>query len=71
MRYQTNELKRRADPLRTVDLGGYLQIAPFVGAAAYLAALAVQQKLPEFFKIAYPLAVFIFAAPIVFIIVFV
>jgi hypothetical protein len=36
-----------------------------------LAALAVQQKLPEFFKIAYPLAVFVFAAPIVFIIVFV
>ena len=57
-----------ADPFRTVDLSGYLKVAPFVGGAGYLAALFVQQTLPELFVFAYPLAVFVFAAPIAFIV---
>eukprot|EP01041_Mallomonas_annulata_P008013 gene8013-16411_t len=66
--YASGELKRRVDPYRTVDLKGYLTVAPFVGGAAYLGALGVQQLLPELFGFAYPLAVFIFAAPAIFIV---
>lgn len=66
--YESGELKRRVDPYRTVDLKGYLQAAPFVGGAGYLAALFVQQALPELFVFAYPLAVFVFVAPIAFIV---
>lgn len=67
--YESGELKRRVDPYRTVDLSGYLAIAPFLGGAYYLATLFVQQSLPELFTLAYPLAVFVFTAPIIFIIV--
>ena len=70
LRYESGELKRRVDPFRTVDLKGYLQVAPIVGGVAYLGALFVQQALPELFIFAYPLAVIIFTAPIVFIVVF-
>jgi hypothetical protein len=66
--YASGELKRRADPFRTVDLGGYLKVAPFVGGACYLGALFVQQALPELFVFAYPLAVAIFVAPAIFIV---
>jgi len=66
--YESKELKRRVDPLRTVDLSPYLSIAPYVGGGCYLAALFVQQTLPELFIFAYPAAVFIFTAPIVFVI---
>jgi hypothetical protein len=66
--FESGEVKRRADPYRTVDIGGYLKIAPYIGGAAYLAALFVQQALPELFVFAYPLAVFVFAAPIAFIV---
>ena len=41
--YESGELKRRVDPFRTVDLGGYLKIAPIVGGLAYLGSLFVQQ----------------------------
>lgn len=68
LNYESRELKRRVDPFRTVDLNAYLKIAPFVGGAGYLGALFVQQTLPELFVFAYPLAVFIFTAPIIFII---
>jgi hypothetical protein len=64
--YESGELKRRVDPFRTVDLKGYLQIAPLVGGACYLGALFVQQAIPEAFVFAYPVAVFVFAAPIIF-----
>ena len=70
LRYESGELKRRVDPFRTVDLKGYLQVAPVVGGVGYLGALFVQQALPELFIFAYPLAVIIFTAPIVFIVVF-
>eukprot|EP01031_Cornospumella_fuschlensis_P036142 gene36142-43835_t len=66
--YANSELKRKVDPFRTVDLGPYLKVAPVVGGACYLGALFVQQALPEVFVLAYPFAVFVFAAPIVFII---
>lgn len=64
--YESKELKRRVDPFRTVDLAGYLNVAPFVGGACYLGALFVQQALPEIFFLAYPLAVFVFTAPIIY-----
>ena len=46
-----------------------MKIAPYVGGAGYLGALFIQQAIPELFVFAYPIAVFAFAAPIVFIIV--
>mmetsp|Transcript_21101 Transcript_21101/g.46880 ORF Transcript_21101/g.46880 Transcript_21101/m.46880 type:complete len:213 (-) Transcript_21101:105-743(-) len=70
LRYESGELKRRVDPFRTVDLGPYLKIAPFVGGVCYLATLFVQQNIPELFILAYPLAVLIFAAPIAFTVIF-
>ena len=82
--YASGELKRRVDPFRTVDLGGYLSVAPFVGGALYLSILAIQQvtkfffvtmnliyilqTLPEIFSLAYPAGVFVFIAPIIFIV---
>lgn len=68
MTYAGSELKRQADPLRTVDLKPYLSIAPVVGGIAYLSALFVLKALPELFPLAYPIAVFAFAAPIAFVI---
>ena len=66
--YESSELKRRVDPYRTVDLGGYLKVAPFLGGAGYLGALFVQQTIPELFTIAYPIGVAVFALPAIFII---
>eukprot|EP01039_Chlorochromonas_danica_P006024 gene6024-6634_t len=66
--FANGELKRRVDPLRTVDLSSYLKVAPFVGGGLYLSALFVQQALPELFILAYPLAAVAFFAPIVFIV---
>ena len=66
--YESGELKRRVDPYRTVDLGGYLKVAPFVGGAAYLGALFIQQSIPELFTLAYPIAVATFALPLIFIV---
>ena len=64
--YASGELKRRADPFRTVDLKNYLNIAPYIGGVCYLGALFVQQTLPELFIFAYPAAVFVFVSPIIF-----
>lgn len=66
--YESSELKRRVDPLRTVDLSPYLSVAPIVGGLCYLGLIFVQQVLPELFVFAYPGAVFVFTAPILFII---
>ena len=68
LNYEARELKRTVDPFRTVDLSGYLKIAPLVGGALYLVVLLVQQTLPELFSFAYPGAVFVFTAPILYII---
>jgi hypothetical protein len=68
LKYASGELKRSIDPFRTVDLKDYLSVAPFVGGACYLAALFVQQILPELFIFAYPLAAFAFIAPLFYIV---
>ena len=41
--YESGELKRRVDPLRTVDLSPYLSVAPWVGGVCYLAVIFMQQ----------------------------
>lgn len=66
--FANGELKRSIDPFRTVDLAGYLNVAPFVGGACYLAALFIQQSLPELFIFAYPGAVFVFVIPALYIV---
>ena len=66
--YESRELKRRTDPFRTVDLSGFLKVAPYIGGIAYLGALFVQQTLPELFIFAYPLAAFSIVLPIVYIV---
>lgn len=68
LNYASRELKRRADPLRTVDLSSFLSVAPYTGAVAYLGAIFVQQALPELFIFAYPLAALSIVAPVAYII---
>jgi hypothetical protein len=70
LRYEAGEVKRRVDPYRTVDLSGYLQVAPFIGGLLYVGLIFIQQALPELFGLAYPAAVAVFTIPIVFIIIF-
>ena len=70
LRYEAGEVKRRVDPYRTVDLSGYLRIAPFIGGLLYIGLIFIQQALPELFGLAYPAAVAVFTVPIVFIIIF-
>lgn len=66
--FESNELKRKVDPFRTVDLAGYLRVLPYLGAVSYLITLAIQQKLPELFNAAYPAAAAVIFIPIIFII---
>ena len=68
LNYESGELKRRVDPYRTVDLSGYLSIAPYFGGVIYLALLGIQQFIPEIFTFAYPFGVAVFCLPIVFVI---
>ena len=68
--YESGEVKRRVDPFRTVDLGPYLKIAPFIGGTIYVGLILVQKFIPEIFAFAYPLGVFVFVAPILFTLVF-
>ena len=46
-------LKRQMDPYHTIELKGYLSIAPFVGALAYGALLLCQRFASELFTLAY------------------
>lgn len=46
-------LKEKLDPLRMVELRGYLGVLPFYGAAVYLGVLAVQQNARGIFQPAY------------------
>jgi hypothetical protein len=46
-------LRDRLDPLHMYELRGYLSILPYVGAAMYVVALAVQQLSREVFPVAY------------------
>ena len=65
--YETSELKRAADPLRTVDLKAYLQVAPYIGGGLYLITLFIQRSIPEIFNFAYPISVFVLVSPVLFI----
>lgn len=56
-------IRGELDPLRTVDIAGYLKVAPFLGGVYYLAALAIQWFLPEIFPAVYLFVAFLFAAP--------
>ena len=42
--YAFDFLKQKLDPLHMYELGGYLKILPFYGAALYLVALFVQKN---------------------------
>lgn len=57
-------LRTKLDPLHVNELRGYLKIVPFYAAAVYLAVLAVQQMLRDFFPAAYIVGVLAICAPI-------
>jgi hypothetical protein len=57
-------LRTKLDPFHVNELRGYLKIVPFYAAAVYLAVLAVQQLLREFFPAAYIVGVLAIFAPI-------
>ncbi|CAM9598609.1 unnamed protein product [Chrysoparadoxa australica] len=59
-------LIKRLDPFRIVALRPVLQVAPFIGGAAYLAVFFVQQAFPALFPLAYFLGVAVVALPIAF-----
>ena len=53
--YAFSFLKNKLDPLHMYELGGYLKILPFWGAALYLGALFVQQNNRGIFPLVYGL----------------
>mmetsp|Transcript_32282 Transcript_32282/g.41697 ORF Transcript_32282/g.41697 Transcript_32282/m.41697 type:complete len:270 (+) Transcript_32282:120-929(+) len=53
--YAFKFLKQKLDPLHMNELGGYLKILPFWGAALYLGALFVQQNSRGIFPLVYGL----------------
>jgi hypothetical protein len=53
--YAFSFLKQKLDPLHMNELGGYLKILPFWGAALYLGALFVQQNSRGIFPLVYGL----------------
>mmetsp|Transcript_596 Transcript_596/g.962 ORF Transcript_596/g.962 Transcript_596/m.962 type:complete len:267 (+) Transcript_596:130-930(+) len=53
--YAFSFLKQKLDPLHMYELGGYLKILPFWGAALYLGALFVQQNSRGIFPLVYGL----------------
>ena len=58
-------LKRQMDPYHIIEIKGYLQVAPFLGAAAYLALLGVQKFLPDnLFEPAYLLGALVVFGPL-------
>lgn len=57
------QIRTELDPLRTVDLAGYLKYGGLIGGLYYLAALAVQWFLPEIFPAFYVFVAGLFAAP--------
>mmetsp|Transcript_2825 Transcript_2825/g.8532 ORF Transcript_2825/g.8532 Transcript_2825/m.8532 type:complete len:183 (-) Transcript_2825:149-697(-) len=59
-------LRAALDPLHVTDLQGYLSFAGLLGGALYVAALWVQQTLPEIFPAVYVFLATCFAAPIAF-----
>jgi hypothetical protein len=62
----SKEVKQAVDPFHTVDLASYLSVAPYIGGAAYLAALSVQRVAPQWFYLAYPSAVALVILPMLY-----
>ena len=63
--YAFSFLKQKLDPLHMYELGGYLKILPFWGAALYLGALFVQQNVRGVFPLVYGLCALGVFGPIV------
>ena len=61
-------LREKLDPFHVAELRGYLQILPFYAAAVYLAVLAVQQFVRDFFPAAYIVGVVAIFAPALFLV---
>ena len=61
-------LREKLDPFHVAELRGYLQILPFYAAAVYLAVLAVQQLVRDFFPAAYIVGVVAIFAPALFLV---
>jgi hypothetical protein len=65
MQFASGSVKRRVDPLRTVDLQPYLRVAPFLGGLLYVATLVAQQKFPKVFPFAYIGSVLLLVLPVI------
>jgi hypothetical protein len=63
--YAFSFLKNKLDPLHMYELGGYLKILPFWGAALYLVALFVQQNARGVFPLVYGLCALGVFGPVV------
>ena len=59
-----NRLMRVADPWRVVELAPQLQRAIYTFPLAYVALLAVQQLVPQFFKVAYGVGAVLVLGPL-------
>ena len=59
-------LRAALDPLHVTDLKGYLSFAGLLGGGLYVAALWVQQTLPEIFPAVYLFLAACFSAPVLF-----
>ena len=59
-------LRAALDPLHVTDLKGYLSFAGLLGGGLYIAALWVQQTLPEIFPAVYLFLAACFSAPVLF-----
>ncbi|CEM14194.1 unnamed protein product [Vitrella brassicaformis CCMP3155] len=64
-----DDLKRKLDPLSSIALEPFLQVAPFIGVVEYLALLFVQRNFRKYFTAAYLGAAATIFAPIVYLLV--
>mmetsp|Transcript_29320 Transcript_29320/g.59042 ORF Transcript_29320/g.59042 Transcript_29320/m.59042 type:complete len:263 (+) Transcript_29320:160-948(+) len=68
--YAFKFLKQKLDPLHMYELGGYLKILPFWGAALYLGALFVQQNSRGIFPLVYGLCALGVFGPVIVLVAF-
>lgn len=68
--YAFDFLKQKLDPLHMYELGGYLKILPFWGAALYLGALFVQQNSRGIFPLVYGLCALGVFGPVIVLVAF-
>eukprot|EP00577_Skeletonema_sp_RCC1716_P018642 CAMPEP_0113412518 /NCGR_PEP_ID=MMETSP0013_2-20120614/22886_1 /TAXON_ID=2843 ORGANISM="Skeletonema costatum, Strain 1716" /NCGR_SAMPLE_ID=MMETSP0013_2 /ASSEMBLY_ACC=CAM_ASM_000158 /LENGTH=262 /DNA_ID=CAMNT_0000299033 /DNA_START=95 /DNA_END=883 /DNA_ORIENTATION=+ /assembly_acc=CAM_ASM_000158 len=68
--YAFKFLKQKLDPLHMFELGGYLKILPFWGAALYLGALFVQQNSRGIFPLVYGLCALGVFGPVIVLVAF-